>query len=710
VPTATPTSLVDYSPYVHLFDIAENFGTVRVIVGLNVPFNPEGNLDSDREIEYQQETISRMQDTLLENLAEFEISFTKLLTHIPFLALEVNLPALEYLITSPLITTIDEDIPAPPFLAESIPLVGADDAWSSGYSGAGQTIVFLDTGIDKNHPFLLNKVVAEACFSSTTASSTTLCPSGQDEQIGVGAGVNCAENIYGCTHGTHVAGIAIGKRVDQSGSLLSGVAADANAISIQVYSSFNSYAYCGYYRPCVLSWASDQIAALDHIYAIHENYNIAAVNMSLGGSRYSDICDSAYPALKAAIDNLRSVGIATIISSGNEGYSNSVSTPACVSSAISVGATDKYDNVAGYSNSAYFLDLLAPGSFIYSSLPGVNYGTKSGTSMAAPHVSGAWAVLKSNRSGATVADILALLNSTGIPITDARNGITKPRIQVEAALCYTLTTNAEPSDGGSVSVDPAPNCDNGTKYAYGTQVTLTANPISNYYRITSWSGDVAGSNASVDVSMTTDQTITANFEQATFADVPFDHEHWAHIEALWDNGYTAGCSTDPLMFCPDTILSRAMSAVFLLRGHKGTGYTPPTEPWDTFFDDWSSSDINWAEKWAEGMWLEGLTAGCQTNPLKYCPRNELPRVEASVFALNIKYGTDYVPPSPSGTMLYDVTDVNYWGTKWVEQAYRDGLLPACGTQDGQPLYCLDELVNRAWGAYMIVKAKDLPVP
>ena len=57
-----------------------------------------------------------------------------------------------------------------------------------------------------------------------------------------------------------------------------------------------------------------------------------------------------------------------------------------------------------------------------------------------------------------------------------------------------------------------------------------------------------------------------------------------------------------------------------------------------------------------------------------------------------------------------MTDINYWGTKWAEQAYRDGLLPACGTQGGKPLFCPNDLVNRAWAAYMIVKAKDLPLP
>jgi lysozyme len=201
-----------------------------------------------------------------------------------------------------------------------------------------------------------------------------------------------------------------------------------------------------------------------------------------------------------------------------------------------------------------------------------------------------------------------------------------------------------------------------------------------------------------------------DWTQTTFSDVPFDHPLHAYIQALWDAGYTAGCSTDPLMYCPDQVMDRAQSAVFMLRGQFGTGYAPPPEPWDTFADDWSASDISWAEKWAEGMWAEGLTAGCQTDPLMYCPRSELPRVEASVFGLRMKHGVGYSPPPATGTLFADMTDVSYWGTKWAEQAYLDGLLPECGFQDTTPLFCPDDLVDRGWGAYLIVNAKDLTLP
>lgn len=202
----------------------------------------------------------------------------------------------------------------------------------------------------------------------------------------------------------------------------------------------------------------------------------------------------------------------------------------------------------------------------------------------------------------------------------------------------------------------------------------------------------------------------------TFTDVPFDYSVnlggidyslYPYIQALYDAGYTAGCQSEPLSFCPDNTMTRAESSVFMLRGNFGVEYTPPSEPWDTFFDDWT--DGPWAEKWAEGMWNEGMTAGCYTDPLRYCPWDQLSRVQAAVFGLRMKYGMDYAPPATDATLFDDMKDVNDWGTKWAEQAYLNGLLPACGERNEKPLFCPNDLVTRAWGAYMIVIAKDLPI-
>jgi CSLREA domain-containing protein len=196
----------------------------------------------------------------------------------------------------------------------------------------------------------------------------------------------------------------------------------------------------------------------------------------------------------------------------------------------------------------------------------------------------------------------------------------------------------------------------------------------------------------------------------TFVDVPPSHPYWLDIEILYANGLTAGCSVTPLNFCPDQIMDRAQSAVFNLRGNFGVSYTPPLAPWDRFADDWSAGA--WAERWAEGLYNAGLTAGCATGPLRYCPWDQTPRVQAAVFGLRLKYGNSYVPPAATGTVFFDMTDTAYFGTKWAEQAYADGLLPNCGIDigSGKPLFCPNDLVSRGFGSYMIVRAKNLTIP
>jgi predicted outer membrane repeat protein len=196
----------------------------------------------------------------------------------------------------------------------------------------------------------------------------------------------------------------------------------------------------------------------------------------------------------------------------------------------------------------------------------------------------------------------------------------------------------------------------------------------------------------------------------TFADVPTSHQYWTDIEILYANGLTAGCSVTPLDFCPDQIMDRAQSAVFNLRGNFGNSYTPPPPPWDRFADDWSSGA--WAERWAEGMYNAGLTAGCATNPLRYCPWDQTPKVQAAVFGVRLKYGNSYVPPAATGTVFFDMTDTAYFGTKWAERAYADGLLPNCGIDvgSGKPLFCPNDFVSRGLGAYMVVRAKNLSMP
>ncbi|MFQ5924189.1 MAG: S8 family serine peptidase, partial [Anaerolineales bacterium] len=337
---------------------AEEQGLIRVIVHLNVPDQPDGTQEDQFQPLNGQSDIADAQRALGLQLASSESVVVRNFKNLPLSVLNVTAQDLAALNNNPLIVSIQEDVPDPLLLDGSIPLIGADNAWSSGYTGAGQAVAILDTGVDGAHEFLTGKVVAEACFSSNDVGSAyeSLCPSSNESEIGVGAAVNCTTTIVGCDHGTHVAGIAAG-----SGASFSGVAKGSDIIAVQVFTRFNNDSYCGAGNsPCVLSWTSDQIAGLDWVYSQSGTYSIAAANMSLGGGTYSSNCDTDFR--KTYVDQLRSVGIATVISSGNSGFTSAMGAPACISTAISIGSTTSADQVSWFSNIASFISLLAPGS------------------------------------------------------------------------------------------------------------------------------------------------------------------------------------------------------------------------------------------------------------------------------------------------------------------------------------------------------------
>jgi subtilisin len=422
---------------------ARTFGKTRVIVGVDAPFTFEPALPTAIAVLNQRASISRLQSAVLARMLRVNRSSVRRFSHIPFLALEVDERDLQTLAASPEVKDIEIDAIRHATLAESTPLVGATRAWAAGYSGAGWTVAVIDTGVDKTHPFLAGKVVSEACYSTTddfaptpndppVRRSNSVCPGGVESSTSPGSGAPCA--MSDCVHGTHVAGIVAGK-----GTSFSGVARDGSLIAIQAFSSFITSTDCGSSAPCALSFTSDQILGLEHVYDLRTTYNIAAVNMSLGSSDVSTSpCDD--DPTKAVIDLLRAAGIATVIASGNGGSVNGLSAPACISTAISVASTTDGtsgaapDQVSNFSNTNQYLSLFAPGETIRSSVPGGGFANFNGTSMAAPHVAGAWAVMKSRLPSADVTQIMDALAATGTPIVDPGNLITKPRINVDLAL------------------------------------------------------------------------------------------------------------------------------------------------------------------------------------------------------------------------------------------------------------------------------------
>ncbi len=427
------TNVTDH--FKELMNKANKEGKVSVIVQLNIPFLAEGKIRNPLSILNQRQTINQTQNLLLGKLSSYNIDNVKRFASIPYMAMRVDAATLQSLNSSLLVSGIYEDRLLHPSDVTTIPLTGTGNAWNLGYNGSGQTIAILDTGVDKTHPFLTGKVVSEACYSAPVESGdTSLCPNGQTSQTGTGAAVPCSSSLAECFHGTFVAGIAAGS----SATYLPGFAEGANIIAVQVFHEDDTVADCGSasQTPCIVASDSDILSGLEYVYGLRNSYSITAVNLSLGGSAYTSTstCDLDNPDYESEFDTLQSVGIAPVVAAGNDGIVDALDAPACVSSAISVGSTDDSDDVSSFSDRASFLDLMAPGEDVISSVPGGGTATGSGTSFATPAVSGAFAILKQKNPSASVGTILSDLKSTGKSIYDSGSGLYFPRIEVDSAV------------------------------------------------------------------------------------------------------------------------------------------------------------------------------------------------------------------------------------------------------------------------------------
>ena len=505
-----------------------NLGYSRVIVELDLPLQREGNL-SRSQVLSQRAQIKSIQNELRSALTAVGSPTTKELATVPAVALTVDANILQMLESSPLVRGIYEDRLLEVSMNESNPIIEADQMWSANPSitGDGYAVAVLDTGVDNTHTFFNNAdgaaVVAEFCSSTNvTNQSESLCPGGVESSSAVNSPQDCNMSIGGCGHGTHVAGTVAGRPTDVGFATVSGVAPDAGIIAVQVFSYFPTYCNGS---ECVLSYSSDQMSGMEHVLSLNESeggsLKVASVNMSLGGGQYFDFCDSNNPSYLSVINNLTDAGIAVVIASGNNGWSDSIGGPACYSPAISVASTTKQDRISSFSNIADGLvDLAAPGSSIYSSLPGNNWANYNGTSMATPHVAGAWALMRQALDGASatpVSEIETLLKNTATNVVLRENGSDTgfgvDRINIAQAANSagnTYTVTASSSAGGSVSPTGAQSVAEGQTVSF----TLTADVG---YKIGNISTDcTAGTlsgNSYTTGAITANCSITFNFEE-----------------------------------------------------------------------------------------------------------------------------------------------------------------------------------------------------
>ncbi|HEX4441267.1 MAG TPA: carboxypeptidase regulatory-like domain-containing protein [Thermoanaerobaculia bacterium] len=157
---------------------------------------------------------------------------------------------------------------------------------------------------------------------------------------------------------------------------------------------------------------------------------------------------------------------------------------------------------------------------------------------------------------------------------------------------------------------------------------------------------------------------------ASFADVPTSNIFYKFIETIFHNGVTGGCGAPG--YCPTNPALRKQMAVFLLKSRFGSDYTPPAAV--GIFGDVPAS--NPFAPWIEDLYNKGITGGCSTSPLKYCPDNTVLRQQMAVFLLKTLEGSSYVPPVCAGVFA-DVPCPSTFAA-WIEDLAARGITGGCG--------------------------------
>jgi len=187
----------------------------------------------------------------------------------------------------------------------------------------------------------------------------------------------------------------------------------------------------------------------------------------------------------------------------------------------------------------------------------------------------------------------------------------------------------------------------------------------------------------------------------SFTDVPATYWAVTWIERLANAGITSGCSTNPMMYCPEDLVTRAQMAIFLERGMNGSDYTPPAATGTVFGDVLTST---WAANWIEKLYADGITNGCVLSPLAYCPEDPVTRAQMAIFLLRAEHGAAYIPPGVGSSTGFNDVPVTHWAAAWIKQLAAEGITTGC--VEGN--YCPEDSVTRAQMAVFLVRTFNLP--
>ncbi len=291
-------------------------------------------------------------------------------------------------------------IPNDPFFNQqwSLTKIGAPFVWNHTTGSANVLVAIVDSGVQISHPDLADKI-----WTNPGEIPGNLADDDGNGKVDdlhgwhfyhrwTSTGYEPAEDAnpnddFG--HGTHVAGIAAAKTNNQAG--IAGLSWEGRILPVKVLDEYGN------------GWYSDIAAGI--IYATDNAAQI--INLSLGGESPSEL-------LLSAVEYAHSHGALVIAAAGNTG--GAVYYPAAYDSVIAVAATDQNDERPFFSNFGPQIDLAAPGKDIYSTWYLTNYFTKSGTSMAAPHVSGVAALLWSRQPDLTAAQVAQALMESAVDV------------------------------------------------------------------------------------------------------------------------------------------------------------------------------------------------------------------------------------------------------------------------------------------------------
>ncbi|MFF2081718.1 type VII secretion-associated serine protease mycosin [Kitasatospora sp. NPDC058162] len=268
------------------------------------------------------------------------------------------------------------DVPTVPWSLQRILL---DELWQGGKTtGANVTVAVIDTGVDDTNPQLAGKVDA----------GTSLLFDKQNNKMADGTSKN---DTVG--HGTKVAGIIAASRSDRTGFV--GLAPDAKILAIRQNDSEGN----------------GDVTTLAK--AINEavNKNVRVINISQDVRGAGDAHFGGYQELKAAIDFAEQKKVVVVASSGNDGLEGDTY-PGAFPTVLSVGASDRNNERAPFSQYGSFVKVAAPGVNMLSTVPGGGQCVDNGTSFAAPYVSGLAALLVGAHPDWTPAQVRAWIEQT----------------------------------------------------------------------------------------------------------------------------------------------------------------------------------------------------------------------------------------------------------------------------------------------------------